>query len=54
MNDMDIDFDMDGEKDPEIARLEAEMEAINAVRFTADSLLGTGLMQTTARCSSGD
>ncbi len=30
MNDMDIDFDFD---DPEIARLQAEAEAINAVRL---------------------
>lgn len=43
MNDMDIDFDMEGERDPEIARLEAEYEAINAVRFTAHSHLGTRL-----------
>ena len=33
MNDMEIDFDMDGDVDPEIARLQAEAEAINAVRF---------------------
>ena len=30
MNDMDIDFDLD----PEIARLQAEAEAINAVRLS--------------------
>lgn len=29
--DMDIDFSMDAEVDPEIARLQAEAEAINAV-----------------------
>lgn len=32
MNDMEIDFDMDAEVDPEIARLQAEADAINAVR----------------------
>lgn len=31
MSDMDIDFNMDTEVDPEIARLQAEAEAINAV-----------------------
>ena len=30
--DMDIDFSMDTEVDPEIARLQAEADAINAVR----------------------
>ena len=34
MNDMDIDFDMDAEVDPEIARLQAEADAINAVRYS--------------------
>lgn len=43
MNDMDIDFDMDAEIDPEIARLQAEAEAINAVRWFAlqNAALGT-------------
>ena len=31
MTDMDIDFTMDEEVDPEIARLQAEADAINAV-----------------------
>lgn len=34
MEDMDIDFSMDGDEDPEIARLQAEAAAINAVRLT--------------------
>jgi hypothetical protein len=35
MNDMDIDFSMDAEVDLEITRLQAEAEAINAVRRSA-------------------
>ena len=31
MGDMDIDFSMDTEVDPEIARLQAEADAINSV-----------------------
>lgn len=31
MEDMDIDFTMDGDEDPEIARLQAEAAAINSV-----------------------
>ena len=31
MNDMDIDFSMDADMDPEVARLQAEADAINAV-----------------------
>lgn len=35
MDDMDIDFTMETDEDPEIARLQAEAAAINAVRPTA-------------------
>lgn len=33
MEDMDIDFTMEGDEDPEIVRLQAEAAAINAVCF---------------------
>lgn len=40
MEDMDIDFTMEGDEDPEIARLQAEAAAINSVGvvYELDSL----------------